>query len=94
MSSFNIGGKQFHLPESDAGMTAMINRLTDLNESGQLKGLLVVYASDDSFGGCVLGDVTHQVFCSVMGSHLVEEALDRITSVAWSKESNKDDEDD
>lgn len=90
MNSFNIGGKQFQMPESDAGMTAMINRLTDLNESGQLRGLFVVYVSDDAFGGCVLGSVAHQVFCSVMAGHLVEEAIDCITGVARSEESDDD----
>ena len=78
MKKFNIGGKSFTVPDTDSSMTAVINRLTDLNESGQLHGLFVVFSGGDSIGACVLGDAAHQVFCSVMAAELSEAAVQRI----------------
>lgn len=92
MKKFNIGGKSFTVPDTDSSMTAVINRLTDLNESGQLNGLFVVYSAPDSIGACVLGTPAEQVFCSVLAVELGDSAIERIVGNTVGAATDADDD--
>lgn len=90
MKRIDIGNYSFNVPEFNADMTEIITRVTDYHESGKLKGLFVIYATDDAYGGYVVGDAVHKVFCSMLAGSLAEMFLENFVRQTWNL--NEDDD--
>jgi hypothetical protein len=72
---FNVGSVKIALPDYNSDVGRAIEFLQNQYESGNIRSMLLVYATKDSIGSAIVGDAMTIPFVTMAASTIANEQL-------------------
>jgi hypothetical protein len=88
----NLGALKLSIPDYNTEVGKAIEALQNQYEAGNVRALLVVYATKDSIGSAVVGDGMVVPFVAMAASTVAGNTLDQIEDAFMGRQAGEDDE--